>query len=259
MIKWYFNSAILKLFDIIKTSLAAKNKFNLLKGYIMNQDLLRVFYKNIFFREFFNLKRKFFNGYILVNKNESTFEIVNSLSNEKYFILYFKDGISFEEKSYKFVEININSGKHKFFNHKVFVDNYEASDRLSVIVDNLFNNEEACNLFGMERQHILITNTVYIYYSNNTLFKDSTFHYMTHKSKAVIYAVFKNALNLQNRGMKYLCKTDVNKNEFSFLDLHRASTDEKTNKRYAEESYLVDFMLNYNRNMSLHFGSIEYI
>ena len=51
----------------------------------MNQDLLRVFYKNIFFKEFFNLKRKFFNGYILVNKNESTFEIVNSLSNEKYF------------------------------------------------------------------------------------------------------------------------------------------------------------------------------
>ena len=156
----------------------------------MSQYLLRVFYKNIFFRDFFNLKRKFFNGYILANKNESTFEIINSLSDEKYLILYFKGGISFEEKNYKFVELNINSGKHKLFNHKVFVDDYEASDRLSSIAEILYNNDDACNLFDIKRKCMMIDNTVYMYYSNNTLFKKSTFHYISMKISFNFYFMY---------------------------------------------------------------------
>lgn len=115
----------------------------------------------------------------------------------------------------------------------------------------LYKNKEARKLFDIKKTFYKNS------YTYNEVLKTSIIRYMSDKEH-VLYVIFQSPIpNLSIQ--RHLCKIVIKTNKFDFCSLHRSSTCPENNAKYARESYLVDYMRNYDRNMSICFGSVTYI
>lgn len=213
----------------------------------MNIKYLKALFLNKETRKLFEIKKKFLQNVYLYNdllKNSTITEVDGDTIN-----ITFTTEISIMELYYYGCEFNIQYSN-------LSMNGFEKNSDLRKY-HLLLNNSTSAALFGLG------FDIFYRAISYNELLEKSKLILMDDK-KSILYVIFDKPYleemeNSKDKYIHYLCKLDIEENKFSYVGLHRTSSNEKDNLKYANESYLVDYMNNYDRNMSLHFGNCEYI
>lgn len=118
-------------------------------------------------------------------------------------------------------------------------------------IKTIFKNKKARFLFEMKKSFF----SDKIKY--NKILSESSIIRMNTKEE-ILYILLDKPIFLENEKC-YLIKIEIEKNLLKSVGLHQYFSEEKLNIKSARRSYLIDYMYNYDKNISLTLGNIEYI
>jgi len=115
----------------------------------------------------------------------------------------------------------------------------------------VYKNKEARSFFGLYKS--LFFRSI----GSTDLFSSSKITLLDSKDP-VLYIVFDKSITRDGKQI-YLLKIDLKNNKMETVALHRYSSDESRNLKFAHESVMYNYMIKHDRNISGRIGNTEYI